>query len=170
MAGVTAAVMAIKAIKARLKLGLKRGIKGRSDGAGRNGSTASRGAERAARGAVARRGSAGAVGKMDPTSGVHTSARGEREGADDGRRDSKKKTYFAKYAKAGAAERLGPACGLRPAGEERASGAGWAEGRPGRKVGRAESKEKNNFRIKIGFLNLARLWKFVEEDLGGILT
>jgi hypothetical protein len=67
------------------------------------------------------------------------------------------------------AERLGPACGLRPAGEERASGAGWAEGRPGRKVGRAESKEKN-FRIKIGFLNLARLWKFVEEDLGGILT
>jgi hypothetical protein len=40
------------------------------------------------------------------------------------------------------AERLGPACGLRPMGEERASGAGWAEDRPGRKVGRAESKEK----------------------------
>jgi hypothetical protein len=59
--------------------------------------------------------------------------------------------------------------GVTTAGEERASGAGWAEGRPGRKVGRAESKEKN-FGIKIGFLNLARLWKFVEEDLGGILT
>jgi hypothetical protein len=29
---------------------------------------------------------------------------------------------------------------------------------------------KKNFQIKIGFLNLARLWKFVEEDLGGILT
>jgi hypothetical protein len=27
-----------------------------------------------------------------------------------------------------------------------------------------------NFRIKIGFLNLSRLWKFVEGDLGGILT
>jgi hypothetical protein len=101
VAGVTAAVMTIKAIKARLKLGLKREIKGRSDGAGRNGSTASRGAEREARGAVARPGSTGAVGKTDPTGGVHTSARGEREGTDDRRRDSKKKTYFAKYAKAG---------------------------------------------------------------------
>jgi hypothetical protein len=101
VAGVTAAVMAIKAIKARLKLNLKGGIKGRSDGAGRNGSTASRGAKRVARGAVARPGSAGAVGKTDPTGGVHASARGERECADDGRHDSKKKTYFAKYAKAG---------------------------------------------------------------------
>jgi hypothetical protein len=25
------------------------------------------------------------------------------------------------------------------------------------------------FRIKIGFLNLQRLWKFVQGDLGGIL-
>jgi hypothetical protein len=29
---------------------------------------------------------------------------------------------------------------------------------------------KKNFRIKIGILNLSRLWKFVEGDLGGILT
>ena len=102
VAGVTVVVIAIKAIKARLKLGLKGGIKGRSDGAGRNGFTVSRGAERAARGAVAWPGSAGVVGKTDPTGGVHASARGEREGMDDGRRDSKKKTYFAIYAKAGA--------------------------------------------------------------------
>jgi hypothetical protein len=26
------------------------------------------------------------------------------------------------------------------------------------------------FELKIGFLNLTRLWKFVEGDLGGILT
>jgi hypothetical protein len=39
-----------------------------------------------------------------------------------------------------AAERFGPACGLRPVGEERPAGAGWAEGRVGCKVGRAESK------------------------------
>jgi hypothetical protein len=26
------------------------------------------------------------------------------------------------------------------------------------------------FELKIGFLNLPRLWKFVEGDLGGILT
>jgi hypothetical protein len=30
--------------------------------------------------------------------------------------------------------------------------------------------EKNSFRIKIGFLNLPRLWKFAQGDLGGILT
>jgi hypothetical protein len=40
---------------------------------------------------------------------------------------------------------------------------GWAKGRVGRKVGRAECKERE-------FLNLPRLWKFVEGDLGGILT
>jgi hypothetical protein len=39
----------------------------------------------------------------------------------------------------------------------------------GRKVGWAEIKKKK-FQIKIGFLNLPRLWKFVEGDLGGILT
>jgi hypothetical protein len=44
-----------------------------------------------------------------------------------------------------AAERLGPACGLRPAGEERLAGASWAEGRVGRKVGQAKSEEKKDF-------------------------
>jgi hypothetical protein len=29
--------------------------------------------------------------------------------------------------------------------------------------------EENYFRIKIGFLNIQRLWKFVGGDLGGIL-
>jgi hypothetical protein len=66
-----------------------------------------------------RPGSAGAVEKKDLTSGVHASARGEREGANDGRREIKKKTYFCKYANDVRAERLGPACGLRPAGEDR---------------------------------------------------
>jgi hypothetical protein len=40
----------------------------------------------------------------------------------------------------------------------------------GRKVGRAEVKEKGISELKIGFLNLPRLWKFVEGDLWGILT
>jgi hypothetical protein len=48
--------------------------------------------------------------------------------------------------------------------------AGWARGQAGRGVGQAENQEKRNFQIKIGFLNLPRLWKFVEGDLGGILT
>jgi hypothetical protein len=30
--------------------------------------------------------------------------------------------------------------------------------------------EKNYFRIKFGFLNIQRLWKFAQGDLGGILT
>jgi hypothetical protein len=42
--------------------------------------------------------------------------------------------------------------------------AGWARGRTGRKQGKMISE------LKIGFLNLPRLWKFVEGDLGGILT
>jgi hypothetical protein len=37
-------------------------------------------------------------------------------------------------------------------------------------VGRAKSEEKKISELKIGFLNLSRLWKFVEGDLGGILT
>jgi hypothetical protein len=40
----------------------------------------------------------------------------------------------------------------------------------GRKVGRAESKEKMISELKIRFLNLSRHWKFVEGELGGILT
>jgi hypothetical protein len=30
--------------------------------------------------------------------------------------------------------------------------------------------EENYFRIKFGFLNIQRLWKFAHGDLGGILT
>jgi hypothetical protein len=45
-----------------------------------------------------------------------------------GRRESKGKTYFRKYAIDTRAERLGPACGLHPTGEERPAGASWARG------------------------------------------
>jgi hypothetical protein len=38
------------------------------------------------------------------------------------------------------------------------SWAGWAE------------SEKNSFLNKILFLNIPRLWKFAQGDLGGILT
>jgi hypothetical protein len=49
--------------------------------------------------AVAQPGSAGAGWKKELTSGAHASARGEREGAKNGRHESKKKTSSAKYAK-----------------------------------------------------------------------
>jgi hypothetical protein len=73
------------------------------------------------------------VEKKGLTSGVHASARGEREGADDGRREIKKKTACAKYAKAGVGwpagpRRVGPVGRLRPGKWQ----AGWAEVRVGR--------------------------------------
>jgi hypothetical protein len=51
--------------------------------------------------------------------------------------------------------------------------AGWAErlgGPAGRWADWAESEGKIIFWIKIGIFNLPRLWKFIEGDLGGILT
>jgi hypothetical protein len=66
-------------------------------------------------------------------------------------------------------ERMRVSCGRKGEGLV----AGWAE-RPGGPAGRwadwAESEGEILFRLKIGFLNLPRLWKFVEGDLGGILT
>jgi hypothetical protein len=80
-----------------------------------------------------RPGSAGAVEKKNLTSGVYASVRGEREGADDGRRESKKKTACAKYAKAGAGWPAGPRrVGLVGRPRPGKWQAGWAEGRVGR--------------------------------------
>jgi hypothetical protein len=64
----------------------------------------------------------------------------------------------------------GPAGRFRPAGDGVASGLAGLRGQVGRKVGRAEIKRKRIFELKIGILNLSRLWKFVEGDLGGFLT
>jgi hypothetical protein len=49
--------------------------------------------------AVAQSGSAGARWRKELTSGAHASARGEREGAENGRHESKKKMSSAKYTK-----------------------------------------------------------------------
>jgi hypothetical protein len=62
-----------------------------------------------------------------------------------------------------------------PAGTVLACGGGVASGRAGPKAeGAARSagpkSRKRISELKIGFLNLPRLWKFVEGDLGGILT
>jgi hypothetical protein len=48
-------------------------------------------------------------------------------------------------------------------------GLAWPEAERAARLARPKAR-KNNFQIKIGFLNLPRLWKFVEGDLGGILT
>jgi hypothetical protein len=109
------------------------------------------------------------VGKTGLTRGTHASAE-DREKASRRKAWIKGESALLQLRQRRAqAEQLGPACGLQPAGEERPAGAGWAEGRVGRKVGQAESKEKEYSELKIRFLNLPRLWKFV-GDLGGILT
>jgi hypothetical protein len=85
-----------------------------------------------------------------------------------GRREPKEKTYSREDATDARARWAGRGSfGLRG---QRGQRAGWARGRVGRKVGRVEVKEKGISELKIGFLNLLRLWKFVEGDLGGILT
>jgi hypothetical protein len=68
-------------------------------------------------------------------------------------------------ARVGWARRAISACGDGAADELAGPEAKRVVGSAGPKI-----KKKRNFRIKIGFLNLSRLWKFVEGDLGGILT
>jgi hypothetical protein len=69
-----------------------------------------------------------------------------------------------------------PMCGLDgPAGTVSAYGDGPAGGLAGPEAERAAGSagpkaRKRIFELKIGFLNLPRLWKFVEGDSGGILT
>jgi hypothetical protein len=54
-------------------------------------------------------------------------------------------------------------------GDDAAGGRAGPEAK--RATGSARPKiRKKKFLIKIGFLNLPRLWKCVEGDLGGILT
>jgi hypothetical protein len=62
----------------------------------------------------------------------------------------------------------GGACSISPWGGRRPTGLGGPKGRVRRlavwPIG--PEVEKNLFGIKIGFLNLSRLWKFVQGDLG----
>jgi hypothetical protein len=97
---------------------------------------------------------------MKLTGGAHVAVI-EEEGVVAELRKLEEEAAFGKYAKAVQAG-MGRARARRPAVQ---SGPAWARlGRVGQIL------RKNSFRIKIGFLNLPRLWKFVEGDLGGILT
>jgi hypothetical protein len=114
-----------------------------------------------------RPGSVGMVGKTQLTSGAcltETRGRGGRHG----RAQTKKENVFPVKTR--------PTRGLDgPAGTVLACGNGAAGVLAGPEAERAArlagpKARKKNFRIKIGCLNLPRLWKFVEGDLGGILT
>jgi hypothetical protein len=112
-------------------------------------------------------GSVDAVGKTQLTSGAQLIERRGRGGWL-GRARTKKENVFPAKTR--------PMCGLDgPVGTVLACGDGAAGGLAGPEAKRAArlagpKVRKKNFRIKIKFLNLPRLWKFVEGDLGGILT
>jgi hypothetical protein len=126
---------------------------------------------RAARGGRRRREEVATVGrrgrKTNLTARAHLTER--REGGGQLRkRKTKGKSYFRNYAidtraswagevEFGQREERGQwgRLGQRPSGPQ---------GRPGRK------QRKRISELKIRFLNLPRLWKFAQGDLGGILT
>jgi hypothetical protein len=112
--------------------------------------------------------SAGVRWKIELTGGPHLAVT-EGEGVVGGLHNVKKETYFGQYATAAQA-RMGRAR-ARPAREKAGGWLGWEAGRAGWPLGRlGRKRRKILFQIKIGFLNLPRLWKFVERDLGGILA
>jgi hypothetical protein len=85
-----------------------------------------------------------------------------------GRREPKGKTYFRKYAINMQASWAGKVeFGPREERGQQGRLGQWPsgpQGRPGRNEGKRISE------LKIGFLNLPRLWKFAQGDLRGILT
>jgi hypothetical protein len=46
----------------------------------------------------------------------------------------------------------------------------WPVGKKKEWAATGPKAEENYFRIKFGFLNIQRLWKFAQGDLAGILT
>jgi hypothetical protein len=113
-----------------------------------------------------RLGSVGAVGKTQLRSGACLIERRGRGGRLERVRTKKENVFPAKTR---------PTRGLDgPAGTVSACGDGVGGGLAGPEAERAArlagpEARKKNFQIKIGFLNLPRLWNFV-GDLGGILT
>jgi hypothetical protein len=63
----------------------------------------------------------------------------------------------------------GPAAMILACGGGAASGLAGPEAEWAARSAGPKSRKRIS-ELKIGFLNLPRLWKFVEEDLGGILT
>jgi hypothetical protein len=129
---------------------------------------------RVARGGRRRREEVAMVGRRGRKTKLTARAhlRERREGGGQlGRRKPKGKTYFRKYAINTRGSWAGRANGFRNLllrGERPAGPAGptaeWAARSAGPKA------KKRISELKIGFLNLPRLWKFAQGDLGGILT
>jgi hypothetical protein len=72
--------------------------------------------------------------------------------------------WLSEAGRKGGTQPGGPAQPAWPLGAKKAGWASWPLGRLGQKL------KKNSFLIKIEFLNVPRLWKFAQRDLGGIWT
>jgi hypothetical protein len=93
--------------------------------------------------------------------GPHGSDVRERDGVVAGMHKVEGNTPFGKYAKAAQAEWA----------ECRHDGLRGKSGPTRARLGRmGRNLKRILFRIKIGFLNIPRLWKFTQGDFGGILT
>jgi hypothetical protein len=107
---------------------------------------------------------------MGLTSGAHASAVDREkaprtEGVNQRRKRTSANTPTARVGRAAWAGLWASACGRREAT------GGWLGQRLSGPQGRTgQKRRKRNFELKIGFLNLPRLWKFAQGDLGGILT
>jgi hypothetical protein len=139
---------------------VKRGIKG----GGMMAKAASEGGARwhgVAIGDEEKRQRSSGVGKgMELTGGPHMAVMREREGVSAGVPKVEENTPFGKYTNVSWAE--GVSGDRRPAGCSRPARAGLDR--------MSQNLKKIPFRIKIKFLNILRLWKFAQGDLGGILT
>jgi hypothetical protein len=117
-----------------------------------------------------RLGSASTVGKTRLTRGAHGSAVDrEKASRTEGVNQSRKRTSaITLMTRVGRAAWAGLWASAYERGERPALPAGptteWATGSAGPKARKRISE------LKIGFLNLPRLWKFAQGDLGGILT
>jgi hypothetical protein len=107
---------------------------------------------------------------MGLTHGAHASAVDREkaprtEGVNQKRKRTSAITPTARVGRAAWAGLWTSACGRgeKPAGPARPT-AEWAARSAGLKA------KKRISELKIGFLNLPRLWKFAQRDLGGILT
>jgi hypothetical protein len=114
-----------------------------------------------------RLGSVGVVGKTQLTSGARLTERRGRDGRLGRARTKKEHVFAVKMRPTRGLD--GPAETVLAYGDDTAGGLAGPEAERAARLAGSKARKKN-FGIKIGFLNLPRLWKFVEGDLGGILT
>jgi hypothetical protein len=116
-----------------------------------------RGRKKAAR--VSRRSGEDTSDRWGPVDRETRERRPAREGVN--RRGKRISREDATNARAGWAGRA-----ISASGDSAAGGLAGPEAKQAVESAGPKIRKKRNFRIKIGFLNLSRLWKFVEGDLG----